>query len=441
MEFIVIIFILATLFFIIQSANTDSSSKNGVDASKTIGKSENEYNIDLTIFPDRTDAIAFHKITFAKACQERNFKQANLSFAKLIESYRQQNINEQGRYDDMLARLMTDYDKFRAIFGLEYPVAFLPPNMRKPAEFAMAKNNGRVSISQNGETIHHLMQYCESPNNKFALCWQYSGELYIFEENKLVFKKKINTGIKRKPTIGNNGNFVFVSYVDSEPPHSLLYAFNLEKKLFAKKYKALISSASISPDGNYAICQTCNSDNNDGDTLSFFDLNKNERLWKVKSEVFWTDELRFDIDNKKIWFINEEYGEFAYNFDGCFVDKDKYQLERRKKAEPWEVCNEAKELLREINGTELDTGKKEEILNQIFALTEEALQKLESQDPANRNTETESLAHRLRGEFAEYKDKLPEAIESYEKALSLNPKIGVKQRLNKLKKRLRKDPV
>lgn len=84
-------------------------------------------------FPDRVDAIVWHINSIDKGLASGDLELANLSYAKLIESIRQQNVNEKGNYEDALKTIRDEYEQFRMIYGLEYPPQFLPPTQRKKA--------------------------------------------------------------------------------------------------------------------------------------------------------------------------------------------------------------------------------------------------------------------------------------------------------------------
>lgn len=82
-------------------------------------------------FPDRTDAIVWHINAIDRGLTTGDFELTNLSYAKLIESIRQQNINENGNFTDHLQVIRKEYDEFRTYYGLAYPQQFLPSEERK----------------------------------------------------------------------------------------------------------------------------------------------------------------------------------------------------------------------------------------------------------------------------------------------------------------------
>lgn len=97
-------------------------------------------------FPDRVETIVWHINAINKALSTGDLNLANLSYAKLIESIRQQNVNEKNNYEFELKAIREEYEEFRNIYGLEYPPQFLPPSQRqKPTQTkTQSTNNGTV---------------------------------------------------------------------------------------------------------------------------------------------------------------------------------------------------------------------------------------------------------------------------------------------------------
>lgn len=112
-----------------QSPNTSNTSSQ---ANSTRQKFQSKIS-DLP-FPDRIDAIVWHIKAIDKGLASGDLELANLSYAKLIESIRQQNVTENGTFEDHLQTIRKEYDEFRAYYRLEYPQQFLPLSERKKKE-------------------------------------------------------------------------------------------------------------------------------------------------------------------------------------------------------------------------------------------------------------------------------------------------------------------
>lgn len=105
-------------------------------------------------FPDRVDAITWHIDAIDKGFNNGDFGLVNLSYAKLIESIRQQNKNEEGKYQDALKAITDEYSEFRRIYGMEYPQQFLPPSERKKtAVTTKQKSSGNGTVINPGDNF------------------------------------------------------------------------------------------------------------------------------------------------------------------------------------------------------------------------------------------------------------------------------------------------
>lgn len=119
-----IIFIVLGFFIYLFVRNQNSGVK---------GLADNRFKskISRSYFPDRSDAIDWHINTITKGLGEGDLELVNTSYAKLIESIRQQNLSDQGRHDDILKAVREEYQEFRRTYGFDYPKQFLPENSQK----------------------------------------------------------------------------------------------------------------------------------------------------------------------------------------------------------------------------------------------------------------------------------------------------------------------
>ena len=161
----------------------------------------------------------------------------------------------------------------------------------------------------------------------------------------------------------------------------------LSKKLIQYKYNANLYNNGLSKNGEFAVCQTGNSDNEDGNKLSFFDLDKRRLVWKIEPKPQWADNYGFDIEKEILSLYYEDGRTYRYG------------------------------LLQVAN---LST------YSEFISMMKKALEKGVSEY-------YQSLIHRELGEVYQKIDAQSEAIHHFEKAISLNPKIGVKKMLKSLK--------
>ncbi len=135
------------------NSNTSTSSKQ---TNSTRQKFQSKIS-DLP-FPDRIDAIVWHIKAIDKGLASDDLELANLSYAKLIESIRQQNVTENGTFEDHLQTIRKEYDEFRAYYGLEYPQQFLPPSQRQKTQSASTvQSNPKPTVTSNNSKLKTLL--------------------------------------------------------------------------------------------------------------------------------------------------------------------------------------------------------------------------------------------------------------------------------------------
>ena len=179
----------------------------------------------------------------------------------------------------------------------------------------------------------------ESPNKTYIIAWGSSGledaggykKLGKFIYVLLKQGKIILTGAVSSPyscQVANNGFFVVNGSTTGTELQSIFYAFdNCGNQLIKHHIGANIYNMGISENGNYCTCQSCMSNNEDGNMLYFFELNKGELIWK--SEAFeWANNYVFDLTNKTISLVMKDGYKYRYSFKGEFIDIEKWRTDR-----------------------------------------------------------------------------------------------------------------
>jgi hypothetical protein len=280
--------------------------------------------------------------------------------------------------------------------------------------------------------------YSESKNGKFLIAWsdadrekgiggfREGGEgSYILAEDAVV----VVSGRLQRPNDGkvaDNGAFIINDWMFGEGLKGTFYAFDrLGNQLVQHRFAANLFNNGIAEDGTFAVCQCAfNSDTEDGGVLAFFELLKGILLWKTQPEPGWADSYGFDLERKELILRYREKGEYRYTFTGQFVDKEKWEVERLNFASAFELSFIAKERLKQ-KGSSLG----EEDAKEILSLLHSALVKGLDEYPNEKAT-----IYRSVGEIKESLGNISEAILNYELALELNSKVGVKRRLEALKR-------
>lgn len=181
--------------------------------------------------------------------------------------------------------------------------------------------------------IGYFANYSKSPNEIFTIAWsdsdkknrvggfRTSGEgSYVIAKDNVVTL----TGNLQRPNdgkISNNGNFILNDWLFGEELKGIFYAFDITGKvLIAHTLFANLLNNGISDNGQYAVCQCCNSNSDDSSKLNFFDLRQRKLLWKIKPEVGWANSYYFDCKKSELQLIYKDKGDHHYNFDGHFID-------------------------------------------------------------------------------------------------------------------------
>lgn len=214
----------------VENKSTPKSSTSGSQINSTRQKFQSK--ISEIPFPDRINAIVWHINAIDKGLANGDLNLANLSYAKLIESIRQQNVNENGSFEDHLQTIRKEYEEFRNYYGLDYPQQFLPPSERKkkePTQNTTTQDNTLVFL----ETLN----FVELPKSVIK---HIDIVRTISQWNELGFKPKKDqygswNDIKRQERY-----FEFVGASATNPKHKL--SFETGKRITTKPYyiKALV---------------------------------------------------------------------------------------------------------------------------------------------------------------------------------------------------------
>ncbi|MFJ3463584.1 hypothetical protein [Achromobacter spanius] len=195
---------------------------------------------------------------------------------------------------------------------------------------------------------------------------------------------------------------------------------------FSRRYSANIFALAISSCGRYGAVQTLNAPGSgDSNILEVLDIELGKIQFSVTPVTTWSTAYTFTVGPdglKKLWIHLPKLGKFAYLGSGEFVDTKKYRTSRLEKGSYAVVLQAAKELLEETPTVQCA------VIAQ--AASERAL--------ADKAIEPswEAVGHRVRAEALEIQGKLSEAVHAYDEALRINPKIGVKRKVDHLRKKL-----
>ncbi|MFC1999486.1 hypothetical protein ACFLXE_01855 [Chloroflexota bacterium] len=292
------------------------------------------------------------------------------------------------------------------------------------------------------KALNFFGHYSTSPDGQYILSWadtDQSGQRGGFRDSGhgsyvLAYEDQlILTGNMERPNDGrvaNNGNFVINDWMFGEGLKGIFYAIDKNGTVLIRHvFKANLLNTGISPDGVFAVCQTCHSDTPDGNLLCLFDLCVGKMLWYINPETGWAQDYSFYIEQSVIHVQHEAFGEFRYNLkSGEFLDRDRWIEQRTKHGSGFDLLSIAEERI-----AQLAESSSEANIPEIIDLLKTALTRGLTNYPNQ-----QAIIYRHLGELWERLGDKSTAIGNYEQAIKCNPNVGVKRRLNQLKQSLEK---
>lgn len=279
--------------------------------------------------------------------------------------------------------------------------------------------------------------YSRSRNGRYTLVWRDgagsrggsrdSGEgRYVLLDGK----KLVADGRMQRPNDGkvaDNGTFIFNDWRFSSDLNGTFWAFRSDGSLIlSRSFSANLFNNGLSAEGTLACCQTCNSASEDSGILAIFDLVAGKEISTFSAESGWANNYEFPPGSGtvRLHYANDG-GAFDYTVTGEFIDRDKWISTRLESGD-----------LRIVKRSMEEVGNRPApgLAKRLIAAVDIGLRHQNWRD-----SNSQAFGWRLRGEILEGTGAVAEALQSYEKALALNPKVGIKRRVEQLKKSRSKD--
>lgn len=194
--------------------------------------------------------------------------------------------------------------------------------------------------------------------------------------------------------------------------------------IFAKELTANIFTSGISKNGKYAFCTTANSSTDHGNKVFLFDLVKQIELYCIRPEAGWPDSYEVDEKTGELIATFKDIGSFRYDISGRFLDADQVDDASLGSSRYDRIILAAEHILKATV-----TGERAQ---EVLAALLRARSLGADDNPAWKPTalKVQGLAHEQLGQYAQ-------AVQVYEEALALNPKIGVKRRIASVSKHIK----
>lgn len=274
-----------------------------------------------------------------------------------------------------------------------------------------------------------------SENGRFILAWsdydpksgiggareKGHGRYVLLDGGKIILQGKLERPNDGK--VSNQGIFILNDWMFGEGLKGTFYAFDVKgKQLIRHKCEANLYNNGLSNDGQYAVCQTAHSGREDGNKLFFFSLQEKRLVWKCEPETGWAKDYRFDTAQQTLYLLYDEGRSYRYSFDGNFLDAERWGKERINFVSGYELLTIAEAKRQQLESANADLS----LYDEVIGLLKRALDKGVSEN-------TQARIHRNIGEIYYKRGENSEAVKHFETAMSLNPKVGVKKLLEKLK--------
>jgi hypothetical protein len=226
-------------------------------------------------------------------------------------------------------------------------------------------------------------------------------------------------------SVADNGSFSLEDWHFGNTLSGTFSVFdNTGTTIVTKELTANILDSGISRNGKLAYCATANSKTEHSYKIFLFDLETGEELFCVTPQTGGVESYEFDEDKKLLIADVKGVGKFRYDRDGNFVDAGNLDKANLGSSDYSRVIRAAEEILDEPG---LSAARAREALDAVIRARSLG---------ADANPAWRPNALKVQGLAHELLEEPHDAIKVYEEAIVLNPKIGVKRRLDALKKKV-----
>jgi hypothetical protein len=275
-----------------------------------------------------------------------------------------------------------------------------------------------------------------SPNGRYTLGWRDANDAgshggarsrglgrFILLDGRNVLAE----GQMARPNDGkvaNNGTFILNDWEFTGGLSGIFSAFRSNgAKILSRRFEANLYNNGLASDGRFAVCQTCNSpDPEDGSVLVVFDLNLGIEIAAWYPESGWASAYEFPSNNDTVRLRYPDGSAYIYSLDGKFIDRRSWIETELGKGN----LHLVERLLKAA-----ENGVSAKLANRLTFGIDVALC-----GDAAADSKTRAWGLKLRGMCLEAQSDAVQALSCYEAALALDPKIGVKRRVDQLRKML-----
>lgn len=223
--------------------------------------------------------------------------------------------------------------------------------------------------------------------------------------------------------VADNGTFIVNDWLFGGELNGRLRAFDAAgAALLDHLFAANLLNNGLSSDGRFAVCQTASAPGSADDTiLALFDLAERCLLASWQPEPGTAEAYEFDIQARELIAHYRDGERVRFSFEGTMIDRASWLQRRIVKGDVFVIAGV-------IHGGDEWRQLADEMLAGLDLASREHDMFLER-----------SRALRLKGELLEKLERPNDALDAYDRALILDPQVGVSRRAQVLRKLLRPD--
>jgi len=279
--------------------------------------------------------------------------------------------------------------------------------------------------------------YSRSPNGRFIIGWRDGndegthggartsgmGRYILLEDGHIAVEGRMERPNDGK--VADNGIFILNDWhFYSQELSRTFYAFRPNgEEILHRRFNANLYNNGLAVDGRYAVCQTCNSrDAQDSSILTIFDLERARELARWRPESGWASGYEFSDNGAHIRLEYPRGPKLAYTLSGEFLGRKAWIDEALAHGDAYMVAR----VLQEAGD-----GPPAELVRRLIASLDVGLKAAPESD-----ARIKAYTFKLKGECFDTLTDFAAALQCYEAALSLDPKVGAKRRADQIRKML-----
>jgi len=299
-------------------------------------------------------------------------------------------------------------------------------------EFLRRAKNGTLGTGTREPSIEDITGFYGSeqfsPNKIYCISyndghfendkWK-NGNIALIKDSKLLFKRKL-----QRPDecfVSNDGIVICCDGLNSDAlTGKFLILDSSGKQMFSKITTANLGNCAISNNSEIALFETFASNTDDGHKFFIVDVVQRQIIQKFERPASFNS-AEIDTENKRIKLKDHRGFIYEIDFEGNQTNEKQYENQILTEGSIYDrLClyankpNEAK--LKDANYLDLLTK----------AITDK---------DASYSFGKDGL-YRMIGEYYEANGDILKTIKNWEKAIEINPKIGIKRKLDALKKKI-----